>query len=257
LKKRIGLTLSGGGVKGVVHAGMIHYFDEIGLKPDIISGTSAGAIVGALYASGNTGKQIRDFFLNERPYSASMWAGKMGLIKTQEIKQILQKHMEHDCFEDLKIPLITTATNLMSGNIHYFSEGRLFDRVLASASFPGVFSPMEMDGALYSDGGILNHFPVDVIRNQSDFLIGMHLSPNKILQSSNLTSTRDILARAVDIQGSAAEIKKLALCDIALCPEELVQYSTFDFDKAKMHEMFDLGYAYIKAQSDKLIPLIS
>jgi NTE family protein len=246
LKDIIGLALSGGGVKGAVHAGMIHFFDEIGFKPDIISASSAGALVGAFYSSGKSGKEIFDFFLNERPFSRSLWSGNMGLINTPELKKTIQKHMPIDSFEELNIPIVTTTTNMFSGSLETFRSGDLIEKILASSSFPGVFSPMQINGQYYSDGGILNNFPADIIREECDFLIGMNLSPNKLLTADDLKYTKDILSRTVDIQGSQAELNKLKLCDIGMCPDELTTYSTFDFNPEKMQELFDLGYSYIK-----------
>jgi NTE family protein len=246
MKKKIGLALSGGGVKGAVHAGMIHFFDEIGFKPDIIAGTSAGAIVGSLYASGKSGKEILDFFMKERPFSTKLWSGNRGLINTPALAETIASTVNTKTFEELEIPLITTASNMLTGKAEYFSTGELVNRVLASASFPGVFTPIDMNGSLYSDGGLLNHFPADLLRNNTDFLIGMHLSPTKSYTVTDLKSTKDVLARTLDIQGSEAEFKKLELCDIGICPSELTEFGTFDFNKIKMQEMFDLGYAYIQ-----------
>ena len=256
MKKSIGLALSGGGVKGAVHAGMIHFFDEIGLKPTLISGTSAGAIVGALYASGKSGKQIFDFFIEERPFSRSLLSGNRGLINTPELRKTLEAYDMKTVFEDLHIPLITTASNMLTGKAHYFESGELMDKVLASASFPGLFSPMEIEGVLYSDGGILNNFPVDLIHKKTDIVIGMHLSPNKQLTLGNLSSTTDILSRTVDIQGSEAEYNKLELCDIGMCPPELMNYNTFDFKKEKMQQLFDLGYTYTKSYEAQLTQMV-
>lgn len=255
MKHKIGLALSGGGVKGAVHAGMIHFFDEIGFKPDVIAGTSAGAIVGAFYANGMTGKEIFDFFLYERPFSRSLWAGSKGIINTAALRETFENYLPHDRFEALPINLVTTATNMLSGNSETFREGPLISRVLASASFPGVFSPMEMDGILWSDGGILNNFPVDVIRNECEHVIGMYLSPNKSLQLTDLKYTSDILSRTIDIQGSQAEYNKLKLCDIGMYPENLVKYGSFDFNKAKLQEMFDLGYELANSNKTQLIHL--
>ena len=256
-KKKIGLALSGGGVKGAAHAGMIHFFDEIGFKPNIIAGTSAGAIVGALYSAGKSGKEILDFFSAERQYSLTLWSGNRGIINTPVLAETISKHVKVSTFEELSIPLITTASNMLTGKAEYFSSGELVNRILASASFPGVFTPIEMDGGLYSDGGLLNHFPADILHDQTDFLIGMHLSPIKHFTIEDLKSTKDILARTVDIQGAESEFGKLKLCDIAMCPSELTEFGTFDFKKEKMQEMFDLGYDQIKKHEHKLVELIN
>ncbi len=256
-KRKFGLALSGGGVKGAVHAGMIHYFNEINFTPDIIAGTSTGAIVGSLYAAGRSGQDIFDFFLNERPYSRTLWSGNRGLINTPVLGEVIAKQAKVLTFEELQIPLITAATNMLTGKATYFSSGDLINAVLASAAFPGVFTPIEINGELYSDGGLQNHFPADIIRQEVDVLIGMHLSPIKPFTIKDLASTKDVLARTLDIQGSEAEFTKLELCEIGMCPEELCDYGTFDFNKDKMQQMFDLGYAQIKKHEKQLIHLIN
>lgn len=257
MTNRIGLALSGGGVKGVVHAGMIHFFDEIGFKPTIISGTSAGAVVGLLYATGHSGEEILHFFLTEKPFSTTFWKGSRGLIETKKIRQIFSKYIVYDDFARLKYEFKPVATNMLDGSSRVFESGSVIDAVLASAAFPGIFQPMEIDNVLYSDGGILNHFPADIIRQKCDFLVGMHLSPNKILKNEDLNSTSDILARTVDIQGSEAEVKKLEMCDVALFPEQLRNYATFDTKEEKMMEMFKLGYAYAEKHETQLKQMLS
>jgi NTE family protein len=257
LEKRLGLALSGGGVKGVVHAGMIHFFDEIGFKPHVISGTSAGAVVGLLFASGHSGKEILDFFLTEKPFSTTYWKGNRGLIDTSKLRQIFAKYIVYDSFSHLKCKFKPVATDMLHGKSHVFQSGSVIDAVLASAAFPGVFQPMEIGDTVYSDGGILNHFPVDLIRYECDFVVGMHLSPNKVLTYDDLDSTKDILARTIDIQGSEAEVKKLDLCDVGLFPHELTQYATFDTKEQKLHEMFELGYAYAQKNKAQLIQAVS
>ncbi|UTW66355.1 patatin-like phospholipase family protein [bacterium SCSIO 12643] len=257
MKHQIGLALSGGGVKGVVHAGMIHFFDEIGFKPSIISGTSAGAVVGLLYATGHSGEEILHFFLTEKPFSTSFWKGDRGLIETRKIRQIFSKYIVYDDFGRLKCDFKPVATNMLNGTSKVFESGSVIDAVLASAAFPGIFQPMEINDVLYSDGGILNHFPADIIRDECNYLVGMHLSPNKILKNEDLDSTRDILARTVDIQGSEAEVKKLEICDVALFPEQLRNYATFDTKEEKIMEMFKLGYAYAEKHEAQLTQMLS
>ena len=195
--------------------------------------------------------------MTEKPFSTTYWKGNRGLIDTSKLRQIFAKYIVYDNFAKLKCEFKPVATNMLEGKSHVFQSGSVIDAVLASAAFPGVFQPMEIGDAVYSDGGILNHFPVDIIRYQCDFLIGMHLSPNKVLTNKDLDSTRDILARTVDIQGSEAEVKKLDLCDIALFPNELQNYATFDTNEEKLQEMFELGYAYAQKHEEQLKQFIS
>ena len=161
------MVLSGGGARGFAHLGVIQALNEAGIYPDVISGTSAGALAGVLYADGyspeeilklmNSGSRL-DFMRPAMP--------REGLLQINGIIKILKAHLKAKTFEELKIPLYVAATDLNNGKSVYFSEGNLLDPVIASASIPVLFQPVKINNISYVDGGVLDNLPVYPIRKQ-------------------------------------------------------------------------------------------
>ncbi len=174
----IGLVLSGGGARGFAHLGVIEALNEVGIRPDVISGTSAGAIIGVLYADGHTPTEILkmmnggsrlDFMRPALP--------REGLLQISGIMKILKSCLNSKKFKDLKIPLFVAATDMNNGKAVYFSEGDLLDPVIASASIPVLFQPVKIDDISYVDGGVLDNLPVRPIENKCRILIGSFVNP--------------------------------------------------------------------------------
>ena len=159
--KSIGLVLSGGGSKGLAHAGVIKYLEEKNIKPTQMAGTSAGSIVGALYAWGKTPEEILEFFKSIYLFHwKHLTFKKAGLIDSESFRSYFHSIFDDAILSDLKIPIQITATDMVRGKLKIFSpETKIADAILASCAFPGVFSPYQIEGNVYSDGGILNHFP--------------------------------------------------------------------------------------------------
>lgn len=152
-----GLVLSGGGFRGIAHIGVIKALDEYGFQITHIAGTSAGAIIGALYAGGLDWKQILEFIKKVNIFSINNYAiGKPGFVDTEKFYDKFAEFFPADNFESLKIALFITATNILDGSLKVFSEGELIRPILASAAFPGVFTPMKIADSYYVDGGALN-----------------------------------------------------------------------------------------------------
>ena len=175
---RTGLVLSGGGVRGFAHLGLLQALNEAGIFPDVISGTSAGALAGALYADGHTPEEILkilnpgsmlDFLRPALP--------REGLLQIGGIIKILKNSLRAKTLEELKIPLYVTATDLNNGKAVYFSSGVLLEPVIASASIPVLFQPVTINNILYVDGGVLDNMPLQPIENKCSFLIGSYVNP--------------------------------------------------------------------------------
>jgi len=172
----IGLVLSGGGARDVAHLGMLQALDELQIKPQVISGVSAGAVIGALYAGGYKPAQILHMAKEHSPMSvvaAVITAG--GLFSPEVLKDVLAEALPHDGFEFLKIPLYVTATDLNSCSSVFFSKGLLNDVIVGSAAVPAVFEPILHQHYLLVDGGVLNDFPVDCLSGQCRKIIGSHI----------------------------------------------------------------------------------
>jgi NTE family protein len=176
-RARIGVALSGGGARGFAHIGTLRVLERYGIRIDVLAGTSMGAIVGALYASG-----MRADALHALAHSIS-WRDVVdvslaaGLIRGEKLHALLQEHLPAR-FEDLAIPLAVGCTDLEAGEHLLFTEGPLVLPVRASACFPGAFEPIEIDGRVLADGGIVNNLPVDALAAmRADLTIASDVTP--------------------------------------------------------------------------------
>ena len=192
--KSIGLVLSGGGTKGLAHAGAMKYLEEVNIIPSRIAGTSSGSIVGALYAWGKTPEEILDFFKSIYLFHWRHFTfRKAGIIDSESFKIHFESIFGDAQLSDLKIPMQITATDMVRGRLKIFEpETKIIDAILASSAFPGIISPFEIDGEPFSDGGILNHFPTDVLQGQCETIIGIYVSPIQKIEAKDLNSIRSV-----------------------------------------------------------------
>lgn len=241
----VGLVLSGGGYRGIAHAGAIKAFEEFGIVPDYISGTSAGALVGALYAANYSPKEIVTFFKKVRIFEVGRFArNKPGWVDTDTFRSFLLSYFPENNFIGLKKKLFVTTTDLLSGKIQVLSSGNLIDALLASASFPGVFSPVTISNGFYADGGILDNFPIDPIKNCTK-LYGVYVSPVSTMKISDFKHSYDVVNRALHLRMNAASLRKFSACDLVIYPKKLSKYNLFNANNAD--ELFELGYSHTLA----------
>jgi NTE family protein len=235
----IGLVLSGGGTKGFAHLGLLQALNEAGIYPDIISGTSAGAIAGVLYADGYSPREILhllnggsrlDFMRPALP--------REGLLQIGGIVKILKSHLRARSFEELKIPLYVTATDLNNGVVEYFSEGYLIDPVIASASIPVLFQPVLINDRYYVDGGVLDNLPVKPLEDKCIYLIGSFVNP--VGYTDKISGLISIAERSFMLSMSKDANEKAKKFDLFVAPPELQYYKILDPEKAE--DIFSLGY---------------
>jgi NTE family protein len=252
--KSIGLVLSGGGSKGLAHAGAIKFLEEKNIRPNLIAGTSAGSIVGALYSWGKTPEEILEFFKSIYLFHwRHLTFKKAGFIDSESFKTNFHAIFKNAVLGDLKIPTLITATDMVRGNLKVFGpETKITDAILASSAFPGVMSPYEIKGKPYSDGGILNHFPTDILQGQCETIIGIYVSPIQIIEAKDLNSIKAVTTRAFDILSANSNVQKFNICDWVIEPKELTLYSTFETNKLKMDAIFKIGYEAAKESYEKL-----
>ncbi|HHP7242366.1 MAG TPA: patatin-like phospholipase family protein [Cyclobacteriaceae bacterium] len=237
---KIGLALSGGGVRGVSHLGVIKALKEQGIDITIISGTSAGAIAGAFYCSGyspeDTAVLINNLKLNRFIQPAFTWRGFLNITKA---KEFLSRYLRNT-FEDLDTPLFITATDVKYAKSRFFFEGPLMHPVLASSAIPVVFDPIKIDNTYYADGGILNNLPVEPLIGHCDKIIASHCNP--IGYDLNLGNMRDILERSLIMTVNSNSYSRKGICDLFIEPNGLKKYKVFDFKSSK--EIFEIGYEH-------------
>ena len=239
---RIGLALSGGGARGIAHLGVLKALEEMGIQISMISGVSSGAIVGVLYAFGFTPDEILklikelSIFKIMRPTF-----GSIGLLHLEEIEKLYRSHLgEQATFEDLKIPVVISTTDMNEGTNVYFSSGELIKPLIATSAVPILYKPVEINGKLLNDGGLLNNLPVEPLQNNCDIKIGVHVNP--INHQAHVTSLRGMIERTVLLAINNNIKLRLHLCDLFLEPQELRYYRLTNFRKAD--EIFKVGYDY-------------
>jgi len=246
-----GLVLSGGGARGIAHAGAIKAFKENGLTFSHIAGTSAGAIVGALYAAGRTWEEILDFYKSVQIFSFTNYAwDKPGLMDPEKFHDRFATFLPEDSFEALQKNLFVTATDILEGTLKIFSSGELIRAVLASAAFPGLFAPVRINDSYYVDGGVINNFPVDLLHPFCDEIYGVYVNPLEKIGIEDLPHSYNILERALKIRTSHNSISKFADCELVICPPGLEPFTIFSMKDVDL--IFRIGYeAAIKALENR------
>ncbi|MDC6405280.1 MULTISPECIES: patatin-like phospholipase family protein [Maribacter] len=241
----VGLVLSGGGVRGVAHIGAIKALEEFGIHPSHIAGTSAGAIVGALYAGGSNWEEILDFFKSTQIFSIKKYArSKPGFVDIEKFYDHLKAYLPEDNFSSLMISLHVTATNLLDGTLKIFNKGELIKPILASAAVPGLFAPVPFKNGYYVDGGTLNNFPVDLIKDFCDQIIGIYVNPFEKMKKTELKHAHNVLERAYHIMVANETVLKFGQCDVLIRPERMAEFSMFSLKNIDV--LFELGYKSAK-----------
>lgn len=237
----IGLVLSGGGMRGAAHIGAIKALEEHDIYPTHVAGTSAGAIVGALYASGYKWDDILKFFKSTSVLDFTKYAiSKPGLLDADKFYNSFKKYFPEDNFSILKKDLQITATNILNGDLVVFNKGELIKPILASAAFPGVFSPVKINNSYYVDGGTLNNFPVELLKKQCDKIIGIYVNAFDTIDIKELKHSHHVAERAFKLKSVKEDYVKFKKCDLLVCPKGLDKYGTFD--KKNLKHIFDSGY---------------
>lgn len=165
--KKLALVLGGGAAKGYAHIGVLKELEKHGIVPDLVVGTSMGALVGGLYAAGKTISKLEELASNFNSlggFDLISTLFKDNLLNVNKVKKILNKELGEKTFEDCKIKFVAIATDVQIGNEVQFKSGLLKDGVLASISIPGVFPRCKINGKMYADGGIVNNLAEDVAR---------------------------------------------------------------------------------------------
>ncbi|MGB2528156.1 patatin-like phospholipase family protein [Flagellimonas sp. SN16] len=238
---KLGLVLSGGGVKGMAHIGLIKALTQRDIYPDCVSGVSAGALVGGLYADGVAVEDMLHFF-KETPLLKYNFVtvNKPRLFDTDKYLPFFEGVFTARRFEDLEKRLTVVATNLLSGEPVYFERGELFKPLLASAALPPVFSPVSLDGQLYADGGIMNNFPIEPLTGGCDIIIGCYASSRRQIGKGEIKNALQISQRANLLMLHANAMDKLFVPDLLFVPDELGGIGVLD--KKGIDRAFTIGY---------------
>jgi len=250
-KYAVGIALSGGGVRGFAHLGVLKALNEYDIYPEIISGTSAGALAGIFYADGYSPDESFEIFYDNSIFNfTEVSIPNKGFLSMEKVSKILKKTIRAKTFEELKTPLYVAASNLNDGEIKYFYQGSIIDKVVASASIPVLFKPQIIDGKTFVDGGVFDNLPIDPIKDQCKKLIGSHVNP--LGKEDNLDSIMKIAERTFHLSVGAQLAEKKKICTLFIEAEELRNYGMLGLDKGQ--EIFEAGYKITRKILEKNNP---
>lgn len=220
---KIGLALGGGAARGFAHIGVIKVLEAQGIVPDIVVGTSAGSLVGALYAAGNDGFALHKIALEMDEAAISDWSVPMfskfsGVLKGEAVQSYVNRAVKNLPIEKLKMPFGAVATDLKTGLPVLFTRGNSGMAVRASSAVPGVFQAVRIGEQSYVDGGLVAPVPVRFAREMgADFVIAVNISAQPEEQAS--ASSVDMLLQTFAIMGQSLNRYELMDADIVIRPE--------------------------------------
>ncbi len=272
--KRIGIALGGGGVRGLAHVPLLEALDELGVRPARIAGTSIGAIVGAAYASGLSGAEMRALCLRHivtrddsltdiigKRAQLRRWLdafglerGRGGLLSAERVFGYLFKGLRVKRFEELAIPLCVVATEYWSARPVVFDSGELLPALRASSAFPGVFAPAEIDGKVLVDGGMVNNVPYDLL-DDCDLVVAVNVAKSREPERHSVPGFIDAVVGAFDLMHEAEMARRLehAPPDLYVHPK-IGQIGAFDF--TAMEDVFDQAAPAIARFKSELAALL-
>ena len=264
-KPKIGLVLSGGGAKGFAHIGVLKVLEEAGVKIDYIGGTSMGAVIGGLYASGYNASQIDSIFQatnfnellndfiprssknfyekrNDELYALVLPFNKFkigipealskGMYNYNLLSRITRNVRHIKDFNKLPIPFLCIGTNIETGEQVLLNKGNLAQAMIASSAFPSLFSPVEIDGKLLVDGGVINNYPIEeVLKLGADIIIGVDVQDD-LLDRKQLKDATRILVQITNLQSIERMKRNVKQTDVYIKPD-IKDYGVVSFDKGK------------------------
>ncbi|WP_018969916.1 patatin-like phospholipase family protein [Rubritalea marina] len=256
--KKIGLCLGGGGAKGFAHIPILEVMDDLGVKPACISGTSIGAIVGALYASGRSAREIADLSLFPKPKGLkealkSKDLGKLwdmidpdlgwnakGLLKGEKVLGFLEESLKVKSFEELDIPFRCVATDFWNYEAVAIDSGNLLEAIRASMAIPYVFAPISKGGQVLVDGGLTNNVPVDLLDDDCDIKIAINLRGERSTPKDKIPNALDAVFHSYDIMMEATTQAKLESYPVDIyLHAPVVDVDVMDFHRAE--EVYQQG----------------
>lgn len=251
--KKTGIVLSGGGARGAAHLGFIKLLEELNIPIDMVSGVSAGAVIGALYAAGLGAEQILTILKGQSYISLKgLSLGSSGIFSMATLRDILKKHIPHNSFEQLRLPLFITATDIVNCKSICFSEGEVIDAVIASASVPVVYQPVKFNGYILADGGILDNLPAGPLAENCDIVLGNHV--NRIATNVDMANISKfaLIDRIFHMAVAEKVYQSAQLCNLLVEPD-LSAFGMFQMKDAD--RIFEIGYKAAKALSHNILSL--
>ncbi len=226
---KVALVLGGGAARGFAHIGVIKSLEAQGIVPDIVVGTSAGSVVGALYAGGMSGFEMQKLALQMEEGMVLDWTlPNRGVLKGEALQAFINQKLRNQSIQKLPKPLGVVATDLQSGEMVLFRQGNTGMAVRASSTLPGIFQPVEINGRDYVDGGLTSPVPAQAARTMgADFVIAVDIS--NVGRREKLAGTMDVMLQTFAIMGHAISQHELEGADVVIRPRTAAISST-DFE---------------------------
>lgn len=240
---KTGIALGGGGAKGFVHLGVLKALGEMGIKPEIVAGTSAGSIVGAFVAAGVEPEEILELVKKNRfiDYAKVTLPGG-GFFTLDNFEKLMEKLLPARNFADLKLPFFASVTNLYTGKVEYKSEGPLIPAIKASCAIPVLFSPVVLEGQMYVDGGVLDNLPVTPLAGKCDKIIAVNVNGSE--EVKRLGNIKGAALRVFEIIANRDRDIAKGNCDLLIEPPGLGKFKILDTRHAD--ELFEIGYEHTR-----------
>jgi NTE family protein len=252
-RPKIVLALGSGGARGFAHIGVLQVLEEMGIPLYGIAGASIGSVVGSFYASGMELRYIESLAVHmKRRLWLDFTYPKMGFVAGTKITEMIRLLTQDKQFEDLNMPLAVVATDILNGERVVFRSGPVYLAVRASLSIPGIFVPVNIDGRLLIDGGVIDRVPIPVAREMgADIVIGVDVGLYDSLPP--VKSIFDVILQSIDIM--EREIMKIRSqeADLLIRPKVGHISSTAFTD---VEECIELGRQAMREQADQLLELI-
>lgn len=246
---RIGIALGAGAARGMANLGVLQVLQEERIPIDVVAGTSAGAVVGSLYAAGtDLGLLCRMAAELDWNDLASFTITRRGLVSSEKIHTLLRMLTKDQNFEDLHIPTAVVATDLLTGEEVILASGSIADGVRASLSIPGIFVPVELGGRLLVDGALVNRVPTDVCRKiGADFVIAVDVGWAPL--RGRVGNLPDVIFRTIDILGRQVSVGSELDANVLLQPD-LGNVTVTQLNRAE--EIIEKGREAVRAKLDEI-----
>jgi NTE family protein len=237
---RIGLALGAGSARGFAHIGVLKALDEAGIKADVITGTSAGSLVGVFYAAGYTPWQMEEVAIKVRDVDvADLSTGsKRGMLAGEALQKLVNDYVKQTPMERMKIPFAALATNLKTGESVVLRQGDAGAAVRASCSIPGVFVPAVINGQELVDGGLISPLPVKTARTLgADFVIAIDVGSKPV--NNTQTGLYEVLLQSFEIMGRSLSQLEGQTADYLIRPD-ISRFASTDFSARR--DLIQAGY---------------
>jgi len=217
-RKKLGLALGSGAARGFAHLGVLQALEERGIDVDYISGCSIGALLGALYCSGMSVVEIIDLAMDLEPWDwIDISVPKKGLVQGRKLEQLIKRYTGGKRFDQLKKPLTVVATDLCTGERVIFDSGPVYKAVRASVAIPGIIAPLELDGRILADGGLVDPVPVNLVKNMgAEYTVGVNLG--SWIEDKKMGNIYDIIIQSIDILQNEILMLKGIDADLIISP---------------------------------------